>query len=242
MQPTFIPWLGYFDMIDKVDKFILLDDVQMVKRSWQVRNRIKISNTEHFVTISIQKSKNKERQKINEAQINYDTKWADTLLKSLQMNYSKAPFYLQVYEWFSQIISEKIVSLSELNTRIIKSICDNIGIKTSISMSCEIGASGSKDDLLSNICLEIGSNSYLSAKGSAIYIEADSPGGEFTKKEIALFYHEYLHPVYDQVGKEFIPYMSTLDLLMNYGFDNSLEIIRRGRQEDISYKEYNKTI
>ena len=86
MQPTFLPWIGYFDMIDKVDCFVFLDHVQLVKRSWQVRNRIIVSQQEKFFTVPVLKSKNRDSTFIYQAQINYSDNWNVKFIKTLEMS------------------------------------------------------------------------------------------------------------------------------------------------------------
>ena len=85
MQPTFFPWIGYFDLIDQVETFVFFDDVQLVKRSWQVRNRIKSANGELFLTIPIKKNKIRDELLISEAEIAYDENWQNKHLKTLNL-------------------------------------------------------------------------------------------------------------------------------------------------------------
>jgi hypothetical protein len=93
MQPTFFPWIGYFDLIDQVESFVFYDDVQLVKRSWQVRNRIKSANGELFLTIPIKKNKTRDELLISEAEIAYDENWQSKHLKSIESAYKKADHF-----------------------------------------------------------------------------------------------------------------------------------------------------
>jgi hypothetical protein len=99
---------------------------------------------------------------------------------------------------------------------------------------------GSKDDLLVSICGAVEADYYLSAFGSAEYIEKDHSGGAFADTKIKLFYQNYNHPKHPQLYNDFVSYLSIIDLLFNVGFKNSLEIIRKGRQKPIFYKDIDK--
>lgn len=236
MQPTFNPWLGYFDMIDKVDSFVFLDDVKLSKQSWQVRNRILSKTGELFLTIPI-KTEHRSDLIIKTAQIDYSKDWKSKHLKTMEMSYKKAPYFLETWEFVNEMYQGQYTFLADFNKTLIHSICDRIGIKTTRLCSSEMSEIiGNKDMRLVNICNAIGADEYLSAQGSAQYIEANTPGGEFVKNNLNLFYHKFDHPQYNQVNRnKFVPYIGVLDLLFNEGFDEALNIIRSGRAEDYDF-------
>ena len=121
-------------------------------------------------------------------------------------------------------------TLSQFNIHLTKNIAEKIGIKLTFFNASELeNFSSSKDDLLVSICKEIDCNTYLSAKGSYVYIEANSEGGAFSKNKMTLYYQNYEHPQYEQLYPPFLPYMGIIDGLFNLGFDNILEVIREGR-------------
>jgi hypothetical protein len=236
MQPTFNPWLGYFDMIDKVDSFVFLDDVKLSKQSWQVRNRILSTSGELFLTIPI-KTEHRSELEIKSAQIDYSKDWHSKHLKTIEMSYKKANHFLEAFEIVHRIYQTNHFFLADFNIALINSICDRIGITTKRLRSSELdGIIGTKDLRLVNICNSTGADVYLSAQGSAQYIESNSPGGEIVKNNIKLLYHNFKHPQYKQVNRnEFAPYMGVLDLLFNEGFERALNIIRIGREEDYDF-------
>jgi hypothetical protein len=232
MQPTFLPWLGYFDLIDQADIFVFFDDVQLTKRSWQVRNRIKTKNGELYLTVPIKKTGIRDEILICKALISYDEQWQDKILKSVSNNYSKAPFFRDVFIFLSEILSDKHETLSNLNTTIITGISQKIGLETEFIYSSRLnGIEGKKDTRLVNICKAIDADQYISPQSSSIYIEVEKPGGIFNENNITLIYQEYLHPIYRQLHGEFIPYMSIIDLLFNYGFHESCNVIRTGNRK-----------
>lgn len=227
MQPTYLPWLGYFAMIDDVDIFIFLDNVQLTKRSWQVRNRIKEHDgKELLLTIPVH-TKGRDETKICDAKL-LETDWYRKHLYSIRQSYSKAQYFGEVMPILEKIFEQKYEYLYEFNENLILAVCEYLQIKTSMLRSGDLkNISGKKDDLLVSICKEVGIDCYLSAKGSAAYIESETSGGAFSKAGILLEYQNYEHPKYRQLGKEFMPFMGIVDLLFNEGKE-SLAIIRSG--------------
>lgn len=243
MQPTYLPWLGYFDLIEQVDKFVFMDNVQLVKRSWQVRNRIKTSQEELFLTISIKKTKKRDETLICDALIDQENQWKEKHIKSIEFAYQKAPFFDCVFPFIKNLIFRDEHLLSKFNIYIIRQIAIKLGIKTDLITASELkNIQGSKDLLLVSMCQEVGCNEYLSPKAASVYIDKDYPGGELVRNNIQVYYHNYEHPLYNQIHGKFIPFLSIIDLLFNHGFENSLAIVRQGRRESIGYlnpcKEY----
>lgn len=234
MQPTYIPWIGYFGLIDSVDEFVFLDDVKLEKSSWQVRNRIKTAQGEIYLTIPVKNTKSRLELTIGEAVINDKEPWRKKHLKSIMFAYRKARYFEEVYQFLENIINDRTVTfLRDFNIKIIKSISDKIGINTSFKISSELKSKGAKDYRLVSICREIKCKDYISPQGSAAYLEKNTPCGAFGESEISLYYFNYKHPVYHQLYGSFIPYMSIVDLLFNEGFEHSLNIIRKGEKEPI---------
>lgn len=232
MQPTYMPWLGYFNMIQQVDTFVFLDSVQLEKRSWQVRNRIKGPDGEVLLTIPI---KSGETTRICDVQINNEHDWKRKHLRAMECYYSKASAFQEVYPTIKSFYKNTNISVGDFNVKVISYLCNQMGIRTHLYCSSELGIVGTKDDLLADICLKIGANEYLSAKGSLNYINRNNLGGAFVKKGVKLFYFDYEHPIYAQQFGNFVPYMGIFDLLFNVGFEFSKEIITSGTKAPISY-------
>ena len=128
MQPTYLPWLGYFDLIDQVDIFVFLDNVQVVKRSWHVRNRIKASQGELNLTIPIKKTKYRDKTLFCETHLNNEQNWRNKHVKSIELAYKKAPFFNEVYLFVKDLIECSESILSKFNINIIKKISSKMGI------------------------------------------------------------------------------------------------------------------
>ncbi len=241
MQPTYLPWLGYFDLIDQVDKFVFLDDVQLVKRSWQTRNKIKTAQGELFLTIPIKKANKRDDTLICNAVISEEEPWKERHIRSIELAYKKAPYFNMAFPFFKNILLNSKRNLAEYNIYIIKQIAEKLGLKTEFIRSSELkGIVGKKDACLVSICKHIGCDEYISPQGSAVYIEKECPGGEFAKNNVKFFYHNYEHPIYEQVNCDFIGFMSIIDLLFNHGFDAGLVIIKNGRRPGIDSATFRK--
>ena len=239
MQPTYFPWLGYFDLIDSVDCFVFYDDVQMEKSSWQLRNRIKANQCELFISVCRKRNKGGDLCLIKDVPLNDQENWRVKHLKTLQTYYGKADHFRETYDFIKSLIENDIGCLGDLNINIISEIARKIGIKTRLLMSSRefSDLDGEKDVRLAKICKRLQCDTYISPQGSAIYLNRNSPGGYITASDINLLYHSYHHPVYKQLGNGFLPYMSILDLLFNVGFASALECIRKGHSNFLPMAE-----
>ncbi|WP_395167158.1 WbqC family protein [Francisella salimarina] len=240
MQPTFNPWVGYFDLINSVDIFVFLDNVQLEKRSWQVRNKVKSNDDkEIFISIPIKKIEHRDNTLINTAVINgYD--WAKKALKTIKHNYSKSKYFKEVYPFIEKLILNKEnYILSDYNINIIKSVSDKLAIKTSFIRASSINnLEGAKDKLLLSICKSLNASTYISPKGSSVYLQKNNAGEKYKMNRVGLYYSDYVHPRYSQVGRDFIEYLGIFDLLFNEGFENAKSIISSGHREYIYYKDF----
>jgi hypothetical protein len=224
MQPTFMPWIGYLALMDAVDEFVYLDHVQFDKRSWQQRNRIKTANGPLWLSVPVA-SRGKRAQAINEAMIiREDAEFPRKIIKSIEHNYKKAPFYEDYAPELFAILSGGHAPLCELNTALIDFFRRKIGIDTPLSFSSAMNVQGRKAALLVDICRQKGAKRYVSPPGSREYLDTSD---DFDRAGIPVAYFEYAHPEWRQLHGEFEPYMSALDLLMNMG-GQSIGILRQG--------------
>jgi hypothetical protein len=224
MQPTYLPWIGYFAMIDRVDRFVYLDSVQFAKRSWQQRNRIKTANGELMLSVPVL-SKGKREQTIAEAQIDWGGGFAEKYARSIEHAYRSAPHFAEHFEPLKAKLSEQAPSLADYTIGLIDFLCGRFGITTPRERSSSLRAEGQKAELLAAICKELSAGRYLSAPGSREYIEESDA---FERAGVVVNYHEYTHPAYPQGAGDFLPYMAAIDLLFHCGSEAGLRIIRQG--------------
>ena len=224
MQPTYLPWCGYFEMIANTDVFVLLDNVQFVRSSWQHRNRIKGPNGEIMLTAPVKSSKEQAHQ-ILEYEINYEQDFPRKHLEVIKQHYRKSQNFISIFPRIEYIYKMKEKKLAILNEELIKFFCKELGIKTKIIRASELKALGKKTELLVNICNELEASSFYAAIGSKSYVDLEYG---FAHHHIKVEYQNYVHPIYPQLFGDFIPQLSVIDLLFNCG-DKSLEIINSGK-------------
>ena len=215
-QPQYLPWLGYFDKIAKSDCFIFLDGVQYKPREYQNRNRIRTRDGELWLTVPVV-SKGRSRQKISEAVIDNEFPWQRQHSKSLEVWYGKAPYFADHFPFFEDIYSKRWEKLSDLNVAIIRYILGRISVSTPVRFESELGIHAEATDRIIEICKKTGADTYLSGAGGKAYLEEE----KFGPSGIKLVYQDFHHPVYRQQfmkdEKDFLPYMSIVDLLFNEG-------------------------
>ena len=225
MQPTYLPWLGYFDLMDQCDVFVILDTVQFDKRSWQQRNRIKTAHGEFWLTVPVL-SKGRRTQIIREVEIDRSMNFHQQHLETIRHAYGKTPFFESYYAELSTIMRVPHSSLVDLTTALIDWLRQRLGVATPLIRSSRLEVEGKRVDLLVAICEAVGATRYLSPVGARAYLEGSS---SFEQRGIDLCYQNYTHPSYRQLfGGEFVPYLSVIDVLLNEG-ENSPSIIRSGR-------------
>ena len=230
MQPTFNPWLGYFDLIDYVDMFIFLDTVQLNQQSWQTRNKIKVQNKELMVSIPIQKNKSKNELFIKDTVMDFRKfDFRKKFFRTLEQNYRKSNYYSEVHDFIKKLVFFKTELLSQYNINIIKEVSSKLNIQTKfITLSeADYQTDTSKGELVLDICSHFNTTDYISPLGSKEYLEKEKD--RFSENSMDIYYQYYNHPIYSQIGDEFIPYMGIFDLLYNEGFENSSKIIKNGR-------------
>ena len=225
-QPTYLPWLGYFDLMDQVDAFVLLDTVQFEKQSWQQRNRIKTPTGLQWLTVPVA-FRGRLEQKIREVEIR-DVEFRQKHLRAIELNYARAPFFERYFSALSTILRGIDVKarLSDLNRQLIQWFAGVLGIRTPMLLASSLSLQGRRTQLLAEICNQLGAGQYFSPIGSAEYLlnELDI----LTNANVETYFHNYDHPRYAQQFPPFLAFASVLDLIFNEG-DRSMDVIRSGR-------------
>jgi len=213
VQSNYIPWKGYFDLINSVDEFIFFDDMQFTRRDWRNRNQIKTSNGLKWLTIPVE-VKGKRLQKISETMIS-DGKWNRIHWNSIVHNYSRAKFFPSYKEEFEELYLDcKERRLSEVNHRFIKFICKALNIKTKITWSSDYSIGEGKTERIIDLCKQAGATDYVSGPSGKAYLKQDL----FERDGIRLTYMDYSsYPEYRQLFPPFAHQVSVIDLLFNEG-------------------------
>jgi hypothetical protein len=217
LQSNYIPWKGYFDIINSVDEFIIYDDAQYTRRGWRNRNHIKTRNGLLMLTVPV-RSKGRYQQKISETEIS-GINWTDKHFDSIKYNYQTAPFFKE-YEKIIQNAFQKaktIQYLSEVNKLFIDLIISILGIKTRLSYSSEYDCSGTNNEKIIDICKQAGAGEYLTGPAAGDYLQTDL----FKMEGIAVKWMDYSgYPEYQQLFPPFEHKVTILDLIFNKGSDS----------------------
>lgn len=226
MQPTYLPWIGYFALMDMADVFVFLDDVQLSKQSWQTRNRIKgEGGKELMLSVPVRHA---GAQAIKDVEVD-GAHWVAKHLKSFEQNYRKAPHFAEAMMLYEPILRSEPAKLCELNIALISGIADSLGITGKRVRSSQIAEkSADRRDRLVDICKKFGADTYLSPAGAAGYLTEEDGEAQFAAHGMTLLYQRYEHPTYPQVNGAFLPYMCILDLIANVGAGQAAAIMHSG--------------
>lgn len=212
IQPSYIPWRGFFDIINQVDVFVFYDDVQYERRSWRNRNKIKTSNGTKWLSVPV-KTKGKYNALINEVLIDYDRDWQKDHIRSIYHNYCKSTYFEKYFPLIVKILEKPWTTISELDIEMTKLLANELGIRVQWEKSSDYVFDGTKTKRLINVCKEFGADYYLSGPSARDYIEPEL----FNEASIDLSYQNYNYPEYTQQFGEFEPFVSVVDLLFNCG-------------------------
>ena len=213
LQSNYIPWKGYFDMINAVDEFILYDEMQYTKNDWRNRNKIKTPQGTAWLTISVRQET--LQQKINETQV-FDQKWATKHWRTLAQTYAKAPYFREYKDVFEALYNTPdFINLSQINYAFIKTVCEILGIRTKLSWSTDYVLGEGKTERLVQLVRDAGGAEYISGPAARDYLQADL----FDQANIRLSWMDYGgYPEYRQLGPApFEHGVTVLDLLFNTG-------------------------
>lgn len=223
LQPGYLPWLGFFDQVQRSDIFVLYDDVQYDKNGWRNRNRIKsTAGSPHWLTVPV--LVRSLEQLVLETQIDNRQPWARKHIGTIRQFYSKAPNLKRYLPELEMLLTgRRWESLVDLDEAVIGLLCSWLGLDRRIVRSSSLNVHGQRSERLLNLCLHLGARRYLSGNAAQAYLDL----GPFVSHGIRVEFQNYQHPVYPQQHGTFVPYLSALDLLLNCG-DNSASVIAQG--------------
>ena len=219
LQPSYLPWIGYFEQMERADQFVFLDNVQFTRRDWRNRNKIRTNEGWAWLTVPVQQ-KNRYTQLLKETRIDNSTNWSKKHCETIRLNYSRAPFFEVYYPYFESIYGKQWEFLLDLCYGTTEYLKEVLNITTPTSKSSNLPLEGAKAGLILNLCQQMGATHYLTGGLARDYLSQE----DFSRKGIELEYQEYNHPKYSQRYPGFIPNLSLIDLLFNVG-DESLDVL-----------------
>ncbi len=218
MQPYLFPYIGYWQLINAVDKYVIYDDVNYIKGGWINRNRILINDKPSFINLKMNGSS--PNKLIKEIHVSNDNRWKNKLLKSIELSYRKAPFFEMSFPIIEEIINHDEVNLSLYLENLIKRIAEYLEINTEFVLSSNIEKDNSLkgQDKVIEICKSLGAKEYYNAIGGVELYSAEN----FNSYGIELRFLRTEYIEYKQFKNDFSPYLSIIDVMM---FNSKEEIM-----------------
>ncbi len=215
LQPSYVPWRGYFDLVKKADVFVFYDDVQYDKHGWRNRNRIKTAGGTQWLTIPVLAKGNVETGlPINEVRTAMAQGWARKHLATIRQSYGKAPFFSMFAPLIESFYREPPELLASFTMDTTQKLAEALGITgTKFVRSSELGVPGTKTERLLGILRSVGADHYISGPSARAYIDP----ALFEQAKIGLEYATYEYPEYEQLYPPFDPQVSILDLMFMKG-------------------------
>lgn len=213
LQPSYLPWLGYFDQIASVDAFVFYDDVQFDRNGWRNRNRIRIKNAQGWAWLTIPVLVH-GFPKITDVRIDTRTPWQHKHATTLKNAYARAAHRTNL-DALEPLFFSTSTSLAEVTIESVRILMHLLGIDTPLYRSSELGIEGDRNTRLLRICKHFGAQEYLSGSAAAAYLDVDA----FARAGIRVLWQSYEHPVYPQVHEPFISHLSAIDALLSVGSD-----------------------
>jgi len=213
MQPGYLPWLGFFELMARCELFVILDNVQFTKRDWRSRNRIRTKDGSIWLSVPVF-SKERRTQLITETKINNDCHWSKNHLQSFKIHYSRAPYLKDYMPFFEDLYSRKWDYLVDLDMAIISFLAQQMDISTPVIRSSDLPVpEASGNQRIIEICKATKARELYDSEGAKDFIDLKL----FDKEGIKVTFQRYDHPEYRQIYKPFLAYMSAVDLLFNEG-------------------------
>lgn len=214
MQPYLFPYIGYFQLIKAVDKFIVYDDVNFIKQGWINRNSILVQNKSYLFTLPL--NNQSSFSKINEVKISdkFYESWKMKFLRTIEQSYKKAPFFSDSLMLIKEILNgtEENLTISSYNTSCLKIMCTYLDINTEIVDSSSIYSNSDLNgqNRILNICLREEALQYINPIGGLELYDGEA----FKNIGVELNFLKTDSIIYNQFGKEFVPFLSIIDVLM----------------------------
>lgn len=208
-----MPYLGYFSLINHVDKFILFDTPQFIRHGWIERNQILKLNEGSFY-IKVPLKKHSRGVAIKDVEINNNIEWSKKIIAQLEHYRKRAPYYTEVLKILNAIFEANFSNIVDVNYRSLQIICDYLEINTPImiwsDMEVQIEEVKTPDEWALNICKALNADSYINPPGGKSFFDRS----KYDKNGVELKFLEYRPVPYKQIQEEFVPNMSILDALM----------------------------
>jgi len=227
MQPYFFPYLGYYQLVNAVDRFVFFDDVNFINKGWINRNQILQQNAAMRFTLPLINAS--QNRKINEIEIADFNKWRKDFLKVISFNYKKAPFFEETYDWLNKFLFEKEYDhIGDIAANSVQKLAERLELPTKFHYASELdyirdNKANGQDKIL-DICKIMGAAKYINPRnGAALYDPL-----KFSEQNIELKFINMDEVVYKQLSPDvFVPYLSLIDVLFFNGAKESKLLLNK---------------
>ena len=223
-QPAYLPWLGYFERIERSDIHIVLDHVQFEKNSFVNRNKIRSKDNVIWLTVPLSTKGKFGKLQINNLEIASQINWQRKHWQTIKTCLSRAKYFKHYETVYESIYLKQWSSFMPFASSLLEQHLSDLSIKTPIIYSSTLSPSGTKSDLILNLLQSVGATTYISGSQGRQYLNEQA----FVESGIQLEYQDYSHPVYTQAFTGFKSHLSILDLLFNYG-SKSLDLLMNNK-------------
>ena len=210
-QPQYLPWLGYFDKMARVDRFVLLDTVQFKKNEWQNRNRIRTASGWQWLTVPVH---HRFPMSIAEVRIDDSAGWRRKHKEALRQAYARAPHRRAILPPICELLDRPVGDLATLNVECVRMLAAMLGVTTRVIQASSLAdIPDGPDERLIALCRRFGATTYLAGQGGHDYMDLEA----WRRAGIAVEFQEFRHPVYPQGHPDFTPNLSAIDTLVHLG-------------------------
>jgi hypothetical protein len=222
-QPTFLPWLGWWDKLVRADHLVLLDDVQFPKKggNWMNRVRVLVNGAPAWMTVPVDRSYHGVRT-VRETRIDDSKQWRKKVEATLASSYGRAAHFDAVYPVVEELIRLPVDRIADFNETGIRRIAAELGLDAGkLVRQSELEAEGAATDLLVNLCHALDATAYMTGDGSDEYLEPE----KFDAAGLELVVQRFSAPEYPQLAGDYVPGLSIVDALMNCGWEGTRALI-----------------
>lgn len=227
LQPTYLPWVGFFGLVDVADIFVFYDDVQFVRRSFQRRNRVRTPQGWTYLSVPVETTLG---DTIARVRIKNDVGWMEEHRRSIDHLYRRAAFYQDHMGLLDDLYGSQWSHLGEMTISQAKRTAEELGISAEFFASSALSPAGTKTERLIDTLEKVGADAYLTGPAARAYIEPE----RFDEAAIDLFWFSFSHPRYKQRFPGFEPFMAAIDMLFNVGATSARERIREASERAIT--------
>lgn len=212
MQPYIFPYLGYFQLLSAVDRFIFFDDVNFIKKGWIHRNQLLVAGQPHLFSVPLQRASQNKLIKDTYLHPSSYGRWRDTFLKTVDQNYRQAPFFPATYALLRQVLERTHETIADLAINSIESVASYVALKTDFrrSSSLPYDRSLKGQDKVRALCQQQKATTYVNLIGGIELYD----GATFATHNVALYFIKSADVSYPQQGNSFVPNLSIIDVLM----------------------------